>query len=174
VRRADIVALHARFYRPDNAALIFAGDIDPKDAVALAQAAFGRWARPAAALPVTPVNAAQPVARSPLAIAMAGAGQAGVAMAMPSIARAAPDYYAGQVANTILGSGYSSRLSQEIRIKRGLSACRADSRHAGRRHVLGVDADRNARTRSSDRDAGRSHGMGAAPPGLTSSRASSR
>jgi zinc protease len=80
------------------------------------------------------VNAAQPVARSPLAIAMAGAGQAGVAMAMPSIARAAPDYYAGQVANTVLGGGYSSRLSQEIRIKRGLSydvQSRLEARRAG-------------------------------------------
>jgi zinc protease len=87
IRRADVVALHARLYRPDNAALIFAGDIDPKDAVASAQAAFGRWRRPATALPASPVNAAQPLARSPLAIAMTGAGQAGVAMAMPTIAR---------------------------------------------------------------------------------------
>ena len=133
-RRADVVTLHTRLYRPDNAALIFAGDIDPKDAVALAQAAFGRWTRPATALPATSVSAAQPTARSPLAIAMAGAGQAGVAMAMPTIARAAPDYYAGQVANTILGSGYSSRLNQEIRIRRGLSygvQSQLDARRAG-------------------------------------------
>jgi len=134
MRRADVVSLHTRLYRPDNAALIFAGDIDPKDAVALAQTAFERWARPATALPATKVNDAQPMARSPLAIAMTGAGQAGVAMAMPTIARAAPDYYAGQVANTVLGSGYSSRLSQEIRIKRGLSydvQSRLDARRAG-------------------------------------------
>ena len=132
--RADVVAMHARLYRPDNAALIFAGDIDPKDAVASAQAAFGRWRRPAAALPASPVNAAQPLARSPLAIAMTGAGQAGVAMAMPTIARSAPDYYAGQVANMVLGNGYSSRLNQEIRIKRGLSygvQSRLDARRAG-------------------------------------------
>src|SRR4030095_10505965 len=108
MRRADIATLHTRLYRPDNATLIFAGDIDPKDAIALAQAGYGRRPRPTAALPVTPVNAAQPVARSPVAIAMAGAGQAGVAMSMQSIARSAPDYYAGQVANMILGSGYSS------------------------------------------------------------------
>ena len=134
MRRADIVTLHARLYRPDNAALIFAGDIDPKDAVALAQAAFGGWARPATALQAASVTAAQPTARSPLAIAMAGAGQAGVAMAMPTIARAAPDYYAGQVANTVLGNGYSSRLNQEIRIKRGLSygvQSQLDARRAG-------------------------------------------
>ncbi len=134
VRRADVVGMHARLYRPDNAALIFAGDIDPKDAVALAQAAFGRWTRPAAPLASSPIGAAQPVARSPLVIAMPGAGQAGVALAMPSIARSAPDYYAGQVANTLLGAGYSSRLNQEIRIKRGLSygvQSRLDARRAG-------------------------------------------
>lgn len=134
LRRADVVALHTRLYRPDNAALIFAGDVDPKDAVSLAQAAFGRWARPPTVMPTTSVNAAQPLARSPLAIAMPGAGQAGVAMAMPTIARSAPDYYAGQVANTILGNGYSSRLNQEIRIKRGLSygvQSRLDARRAG-------------------------------------------
>ncbi len=121
MRRADVVALHARLYRPDNAALIFAGDIDPADALALAQAAFGRWARPAAPLPPSAVTAAAPVVRAPVAIAMTGAGQAGVAFAAPTIARSAPDYYPGVVANTLLGAGYSSRLNQEIRIKRGLS-----------------------------------------------------
>lgn len=121
VKRADVVALHAQRYRPDNATLVFTGDIAAADALALAQAAFGRWARPAVALPESPVIAAQPVVRTPVAIAMAGAGQAGVTLAAPSIARSAPDYYAGVVANTLLGGGYSSRLSQEIRIKRGLT-----------------------------------------------------
>jgi zinc protease len=39
----------------------------------------------------------------------------------PSIARTDPAYYPGIVANTVLGGGYSARLNQEIRIKRGLS-----------------------------------------------------
>lgn len=121
MRRADVVALHARRYRPDNAALIFAGDIDPVDALALAQTAFGRWPRPVAPLPPSAVTAAAPVVRAPVAIAMTGAGQAGVTFAAPTIARSAPDYYPGVVANTLLGAGYSSRLNQEIRIKRGLS-----------------------------------------------------
>jgi zinc protease len=148
MRRADVVALHAQLYRPDNAALIFAGDIDPKDAVALAQAAFGRWARPVAPLAASPVGAAQPVAPSPLVIAMPGAGQAGIALAMPTIARSAPDYYAGQVANTLLGGGYSSRLNQEIRIKRGLSysvGSRLDARRAGGMFSVGAQT-KNAST----------------------------
>ncbi len=121
VRRADVVALHAQRYRPDNTTLIFTGDIDAADALALARKAFGGWARPAAPMAASPVAAAQPVLRAPVAIPMAGDGQAGIALAAPSIPRAAPDYYPGVVANTLLGAGYSSRLNQEIRIRRGLS-----------------------------------------------------
>jgi zinc protease len=121
MRREDVTQHHARLYRPDNATLIFAGDIAVDDAVALAQAAFGRWARPASPLELTKISPPAPVAGTPLVIAMTGAGQAGVALAAPSVARSAPDYFAGVVANALLGGGYSSRLNQEIRIKRGLS-----------------------------------------------------
>jgi zinc protease len=38
-----------------------------------------------------------------------------------AIERAHGDYFSGQVANAVLGSGYSSRLNEEIRVKRGLS-----------------------------------------------------
>ncbi len=48
------------------------------------------------------------------------------------MARGDPDYYAGAVANSVLGGGYSARLNQEIRIKRGLSYG-ASSRLAGMR-----------------------------------------
>jgi zinc protease len=50
------------------------------------------------------------------------------------VARSAPDYRAGQVANQVLGGGYSSRLNDEIRIRRGLSygaGSRYDTRRAG-------------------------------------------
>jgi zinc protease len=49
------------------------------------------------------------------------AGQAAVYLARPTIRRADRDYVIGRVANGVLGEGYSSRLNQEIRIKRGLS-----------------------------------------------------
>jgi zinc protease len=48
------------------------------------------------------------------------AGQAAVLVARAGIERANPDYFGGLVANSVL-SGYSGRLNQEIRIKRGLS-----------------------------------------------------
>ncbi len=48
------------------------------------------------------------------------AGQAAVYLARTGINRSDPDYFRGIVANSVL-SGYSGRLNQEIRIKRGLS-----------------------------------------------------
>jgi zinc protease len=54
-------------------------------------------------------------------IDMPNAGQAAVYIAAPSIARNADDWFAGKVTNALLGGGYSSRLNQEVRVKRGLS-----------------------------------------------------
>jgi zinc protease len=51
---------------------------------------------------------------------MPGAGQAAVLFARRGIARSDPEFYTGVVTNSVL-SGYSGRLNQEIRIKRGLS-----------------------------------------------------
>lgn len=121
IRRGDVIALHAQIFRPDNATLILAGDLTPGEAQALARRVFGAWRRPPAALVPARIVPAAPVRTSPVLVDMRGAGQAGVSFSMPTIARSAPDYYAGVVANTLLGAGYSSRLNLEIRIRRGLT-----------------------------------------------------
>ena len=54
------------------------------------------------------------------------AGQAAVYLARPGIDRKDADYFRGIVTNSVL-SGYSGRLNQEIRIKRGLSYGAASS-----------------------------------------------
>jgi zinc protease len=124
IKREDIVALHGRFYRPDNAVLVFGGDLKAEDAFRLAERAFGDWAKPAAALPAesTAAKRAKAVAagRRVVVVDMPGAGQAAVVLARPGISRTDPNYFSGIVTNAVL-SGYSGRLNQEIRIKRGLS-----------------------------------------------------
>ena len=49
------------------------------------------------------------------------AGQAAVCVAHATIRRADKLYAVGRVANGVLGEGYSARMNQEVRIKRGLS-----------------------------------------------------
>ncbi|HEX8071029.1 MAG TPA: pitrilysin family protein [Pyrinomonadaceae bacterium] len=122
IKRADIQGLHARYYRPDNAILVIGGDITPARAFQLAQQNFGDWAKPATPLPAGSQPKTNATAAKPriVVIDKPDAGQAAVYVARQGLKRSDPDYYRGIVANSVL-SGYSGRLNQEIRIKRGLS-----------------------------------------------------
>jgi len=121
IGRADIVAFHERWYRPDNALLVLTGDVAPDTAFGLADALFGTWKRPDTALPAAEAASGTPSAPRVVVIDMPDAGQAAVVVTRQGIRRVDPAYTAAIVANAVLGSGYSSRLNQEIRIKRGLS-----------------------------------------------------
>ncbi|THD56593.1 pitrilysin family protein [Phenylobacterium sp.] len=120
LKPADLAALHATWYRPDNAVLVLTGDITPEQGFALAEKAYGGWTKPAAPLPPPPAIAPQARPRA-VVLDLPGTGQAAVNLAKVGIPRSDPDYYSGLVANTLLGGGYSSRLNLEIRVKRGLS-----------------------------------------------------
>ena len=124
IKRDDIVRMHSTYYRPDNAILVIGGDIKSDAAFKLAERLFGDWANPSAQLPSV-TEAAKDVAASGkprvVVVDMEHAGQAAVALVRTGLKRTDPDYFRGLVANSILGGGYSARLNQEIRIKRGLS-----------------------------------------------------
>lgn len=121
ITRDDVVAFHGANWRPSAATLVFSGDITPEAAYALAEQAFGDWAEPSApaAAVENPAGAALPP--RVVVVDQPGAGQAAVVAARRSVMRADADYYPLLVGTNLLGGGYSSRLNQEIRIKRGLS-----------------------------------------------------
>ena len=121
ITRADVQQLHQRLYRPDDAVLILAGDVSPEQALTLAKASFGRWQAPATPLANAPTGRERSTLPAMLVIDQAGAGQAGVVAGAAVPPRSDAGYYAGIVANAVLGGSYSSRLNEEIRIKRGLS-----------------------------------------------------
>ena len=122
ITRSDLVALHAERYRPDNAALVLAGDVDMATAMQLAARHFGSWSAPAQPLVTTTAAAASLPGLPPKAavIDLPQAGQASVVLMAP-VPPLVADRAAGAVMNAVLGGGYSSRLNQEVRIKRGLS-----------------------------------------------------
>ena len=123
IRQADLVALHRATFRPDRAVLILAGDIGAERGVALANAHFGSWApAPGVAAPLPPAPPTLAPGGPTVAIVdMPAAGQAGVVLALPLPPRQGAERAAADVLDAVLGGGYSSRLSQEVRIKRGLS-----------------------------------------------------
>lgn len=120
ISTADLAKLHAAYFRPDNAILVMTGDITPEAGFALAEKAFGDWKAPAGPAPVRATIAPKAPPRA-VAIDLPGTGQAAVTVTKAAISRGDPAYYPGVVTNSVLGGGYSARLNQEIRIKRGLS-----------------------------------------------------
>jgi len=119
IKKTDIVSFHKRYYAPKNAILVFGGDVAPAKAFALAEQLFGSWTGSASTSP--PATRQLPSAGRVVVIDMPEAGQAAVLVTRPGIKRVDPNYSVAQVTNSVLGAGYSSRLNEEIRIKRGLS-----------------------------------------------------
>jgi zinc protease len=120
ITRDDVTKFHRRYYRPDNAVLVMAGEVKAADAFALAQKLFGMWKGTGAKAALAKAKAL-PSKSQVVVVDMPDAGQAAVYVARAGLRRADPSYLAAQVANAVLGGGYSARLNEEIRIKRGLS-----------------------------------------------------
>jgi zinc protease len=121
IKRDDIVAFHRDYYRPDNAILVIGGDITPVAAFATAQELFGGWKAAPGSHPVPLAWTKEFPSPHVIVVDMPAAGQAAVVAGRPGLRRADSAYYLSIVTNSILGAGYSSRLNEEIRIKRGLS-----------------------------------------------------
>ncbi len=118
--RDDLMRVYRETWVPPHTTLVLSGDVDPARARALAERHFGSWN--ATIPPIDRAVRPRPTPRTDIiVIDMPGSGQAAVAVARDTIARRDPRFYRALVANVILGGGYSARLNQEIRIRRGLS-----------------------------------------------------
>ncbi len=115
----DIRGYWQQVFTPSRATLIVTGDLTASAALALAQKHLGSWKAPVLPLS-TPKVAFQSVPKV-VVLDKPDAGQAAVLLALPSLRRADASYAIGEVANSILGGGYSSRVNRAVRIERGLS-----------------------------------------------------
>jgi zinc protease len=120
ITRADVTRAYRDTWRPEQTILVLAGDITPARARAEAERVFGGWHTPGLKAPLAPAPVSYAAPRT-IVVDLPDAGQAAVAVARPAIARGDPAYHAAELANAVLGGGFSSRLNAEIRIKRGLS-----------------------------------------------------
>lgn len=128
ITQADVSEFYSKNYKPDESVLIFVGDISPEKAAASAEKHFGGWTKSGRGSGQGTggsigKSGAKPIVRRFLVVDLPNSGQASVNFKKPirGIGRRSKEYYAAAVLNSLLGGGYSSRLNQEIRIKRGLS-----------------------------------------------------
>lgn len=121
---AAVRAFHARHFGPARSTLVLAGALSGDDARRLAQAAFGGWSAGAAGAGEAPraaAAAAAATAPAQVLIDMPGSGQSSVALAAPSVGLGSAERRVAELVNAVIGGGYSARLNQEVRIRRGLS-----------------------------------------------------
>jgi len=117
--RADIKAFAASHLARDNLMVSVAGDVTPKELAALLDQIFGDLPKDSKLEPISEVVWPQ----EPTIILVPREGtQTELLFAMPGPKREDPDWYAAEIANYILGGGgFSSRLMQDVREKKGLT-----------------------------------------------------
>jgi zinc protease len=118
--RQDLVEFHRRQYVGDRAVVAIVGDLARTEAESIAEqltAALPRAGGTQADLPPVP-----PVASAQTNIVPHPATQSHVLIGAPGISRHDPDFFPLVVGNHILGGGgFVSRLTEEVRSKRGLA-----------------------------------------------------
>ena len=117
----DLQSLHARMVRACRAKVTLVGAVNRTQAEQLVQALLARVPQEGCA-PLPAIVQVQPL-KVPVVQRIAfDSAQAHVLMGQPGFVRQDPDYFALIVGNYILGGGgFVSRLTQEVREKRGLS-----------------------------------------------------
>jgi zinc protease len=120
--RGDLVRFRDTCYVPNQALLAFAGDISPEVAFTAAEKYFGAW--PRKPLPGTELVPPRRVAGSAWRIFLIDkkdAVQTQIRVGRLGVPRNSPDYLPLLVTNRIFGGGFNSRLSTEVRIRKGLT-----------------------------------------------------
>ncbi len=121
---AQMRALHAQRIAPCRARVSIVGDVTRAQADSLVTALLSRLPQPAAAYcaPLPPVGEVQPLDQPRELRIPFESAQAHVFIGQPGYRRNDPDFFALTVGNYILGGGgFVSRLTSEVREKRGLS-----------------------------------------------------
>lgn len=118
ITRDDLLAFHARHYVANHAVVSLIGDISKDEADAIARQLTTRLpqGKPLPALPAVATPKATEVRITH------PASQAHILVGTPALQRGDPDFFALTVGNYILGGGgFVSRLTKEVREKRGLA-----------------------------------------------------
>ena len=116
----DLRAFYTAMFRPDNASMLIVGDVTPDMVLPMIEKNFGGW-KAAGPRPTHPQFPTVP-ARSRREIYLVdkpGAPQSQIRIGSIAVPRSTPDYFPIQVANTILGGSFSSRLNMNLREAHG-------------------------------------------------------
>ncbi|WP_407639373.1 M16 family metallopeptidase [Geotalea uraniireducens] len=119
ITRDDMAAFHKRYFHPNTMMLAVAGDFDRKELVAALEKAFAGWEKVSVDFPA--VAPLQQDIKPEVLLAKKEINQSVIRMGHPGIDKNNPDLYPIRVMDYILGGGFTSRLTTEIRSNQGLA-----------------------------------------------------
>ena len=119
ITRADLQAFHEAWFGANNAILAIVGDVQPEEAFAGAERAFGKWQR--VAIPEGEITGPPPPARRVVVVDRPGAVQTEIRVGNVALPRKHPDFLALDLALKILGGEGGNRLHRVLRSERGLT-----------------------------------------------------
>jgi len=119
ITRQDLIDWHGRYVHPNNIILGISGDFDSAAMEARLRAAFDGWQK-GPALPKEEIQFT-PAKPGYYLVPKDDVNQSTIHMVGLGTTRDNPDYYAINVFNEAFGGGFSSRLLNDIRTKRGLA-----------------------------------------------------
>ena len=119
ITRQDLIVWHQTYVHPNHIILGISGDFDSAAMEAKLRAAFESWPKG----PTLPKDDIQfnPAKPGYYLIPKEDVNQSSIRMVALGTTRNNPDYYAIAVFNEAFGGGFSSRLFNDIRTKRGLA-----------------------------------------------------
>lgn len=115
----DLAAYYQRCVVPERMILVAVGDFKTRDLLAALEKRFADWPRSGSTLPAVPE--APPASRRVVVVDNPEATQTQVRLIRVALPRTTPDHAPALVANAILGGGFTSRLTDEIRVNRSLT-----------------------------------------------------
>ncbi len=149
VKLEDVKNFFKTYWIPNNAYLVFVGNITPAEAKKLATTYFGSWKKAPLTKPV--YKTPQPTAKTYIALVDRPASvQSVITFITPvSLKPGVPDAIPGSVMNNILGGGSSGRLFQNLREKHSFTYG-AYSRLKADRLIGAFSADASVRNEKTD------------------------
>ncbi len=120
ISRADLQAVHADYFKPNNVILAVSGDFaSDQEAIDALKAKFGAWEKGAVKAPVIPE--VKPVKGSHLYFIDKDVAQTFILILQKGLGYNSPEEYPLTVLSEVLGGSMQSRLMVEVRTKRGLA-----------------------------------------------------
>ncbi|MCE4557416.1 M16 family metallopeptidase [Roseateles cellulosilyticus] len=122
IQAIDVAALRSFWqahYRPEQAALVVAGDLTEAELRALVEPLFGAWKVEGTAPPETRLPPPRPIGARTVVVDKPGAPQTALAVVAPGPLASTPDVAPLKVMNAALGGLFTSRINNQLREVKG-------------------------------------------------------